>query len=332
LRSIHLALAALGLAGFAWLVSHVGPAAIWDDATRLGAGPAAAIVGIALLEHLLHTLGWQVCFEPGRRPGTLHLLCAYLSGGAINLVTPTASLGGELARAGLLPNGVGAAEAVTSVTTDRLSYALADSLLGIGGLVVLLLHGPFTGAARVGLLAASAALAAGVGTFFVLQRSGRLAGFLGRHPLVRRLGGEILADRVARGSSDVDARLASFHADRRGAFAISFVLHVAGTSVGCLQLVLFLVFLGVPFTAAQAASAFLAATALDLFSFFVPARLGAYEGSRVVAMSVAGLDPHLGLLFSLVLRAEQITWAAIGLALYPLLLGRRRAAPGATER
>jgi uncharacterized protein (TIRG00374 family) len=310
---------------------HVGPATIWGDATRLGFGPASAIVGIALLEHLFHTLGWRVCFEPGRRPATLHLLCAYLAGGAISLVTPTATLGGEVVRGSLLPRRVSAAEAVASVTTDRLAFTLVDSLLGLGGLVVLLVHGPFTGWARIGLLAAAAAFASGVGTFFVLQRSGRLAGFLGRHPLVRKLGGDLVADRVARGTSDVDERLASFHADRRASFATSMLLHALGTSIGGLQLILFLVFLGAPFTAGQAAEAFLVAIAFDLFSFFVPARLGAYEGSRVVAMSVAGLDPHLGLLFSLVLRVEQIAWAAIGLVLYPSLLSRRRTAGAAVE-
>ena len=323
MKRLHLALALLGAVGFALLVAHIGPRQIWADATRLGAAPAAAIIAIALFEHALHTLGWWTCFEPGRRPSAVHLLGAYLAGGAINLVTPTATIGGEVVRGSVLPRSVSAAEAVASVTSDRLAFALADSTLGLGGLAVLLWRGPFNAWTRLGLVLAAALFAAGVGTFFALQRSGRLAGFLGRHPLVRRLGGDLLADRVERGSSEVDERLASFHAERRGSFLGSFLFHAAGTSVGGLQLFLFLLFLHTPFTPVQAIEAFLVSTALDLFSFFVPARLGAYEGSRVVAMSVAGLDPQLGLVFSLVLRVEQIVWAAIGLVLYPSMATRR---------
>ena len=44
----------------------------------------------------------------------------------------------------------------------------------------------------------------------------------------------------------------------------------------------------------------------------------------MLAMSVAGLDPARGLSFSLVLRAEQIFWAAVGLLVVPALLGARR--------
>ena len=46
----------------------------------------------------------------------------------------------------------------------------------------------------------------------------------------------------------------------------------------------------------------------------------------MLAMSVAGLDPARGLSFSLVLRAEQIFWAGVGLLVVPPLLGARREA------
>ena len=48
----------------------------------------------------------------------------------------------------------------------------------------------------------------------------------------------------------------------------------------------------------------------------------------MLAMSVAGLDPPRGLLFSLVLRAEQVLWAAVGfLAVRRSCCGARREAP-----
>jgi hypothetical protein len=210
---------------------------------------------------------------------------------------------------------------------DRLAFALADSAIGLCGLALLLLRGDFAPATRLGFAAGAVLLAAGIGTFFWLQRSGRLASFLARHALLRRLGGDLFAERVARGTSEVDGHLARFHAERRGAFAGAVGFHAAGTLVGAVQLVFFFMVLGVPATPLVALQVFCVATALDLFTFFVPARLGAYEGSRMLAMSVAGLDPELGLLFSLVLRVEQVLWAAIGLAAYAGFAARRSAVP-----
>jgi hypothetical protein len=43
----------------------------------------------------------------------------------------------------------------------------------------------------------------------------------------------------------------------------------------------------------------------------------------MVAMRLAGLDPSLGLLFSLVLRLEQVVWAGVGLAAYAALAAAR---------
>jgi hypothetical protein len=40
----------------------------------------------------------------------------------------------------------------------------------------------------------------------------------------------------------------------------------------------------------------------------------------MLAVSLVGLEPALGLLFSLVLRVEQVAWAGIGLCLYSLLV------------
>jgi len=60
-------------------------------------------------------------------------------------------------------------------------------------------------------------------------------------------------------------------------------------------------------------------------SFFVPARLGAQEATRMFATKIVGLGAETGLVFSLVLRVEQIVWAGIGLLAYTALMpGRAR--------
>lgn len=330
MRLVHRALLALGAACLVLLVVRIGVASLWRDAKALGAG-AALVVGVALLEHWLHALAWGRCFAPELRPSRLHLLGAYLAGGAINLVTPTATLGGDLVRGGLAPRGVRVREMVAAVTADRLAMSIADTLIGLVGFAFLLARGPLSGAARAATAAGAALVCGGVVAFLALQRSGRLASFVAEHRLVRALAGPPLAERVSAASRGVDRRLRSFHAERRRDFAASVALHLAGTAVGALQLAIFLAWLGAPFGAVSLLAAFSVAVALDLFSFFVPARLGAQEGARMLAMAVAGLEPARGLLFSLVLRVEQVVWAGVGLLAYAAMareaVRRRLVAP-----
>lgn len=321
MRWLHRALVLAGVAGFALLVTQSGTKAIARDAAALGAG-VAVVVAMAFFEHALHALAWGRCFAPSRRPPALRLLGAYLGGYTVNLVTPTATLGGEVVRAGLLPGNLSAHEIVASVAADRLAIAVADTAIGVAGFALLVTQAPLGGAARASLGAGALLLVAGVAGFLLLQRSGRLARSFGERSAVRWLAGPPLAERLAAAAREIDGRLLELHGERAGDFRAALLLHLAGTSVGAFQLAVFLAWLDVQFGLAALCTAFTVATALDLLSFFVPARLGAQEASRMLGMSVAGIDPARGLSFSLVLRAEQIFWAGVGLLLVPLLAKR----------
>ena len=316
----------LGAAGFVALVLQSGPAQLARDAAALGAG-AVLVVAVAAFEHLLHALAWGRCFGGGRRPSVRALLEAHLAAHAINLSTPTATLGGEVVRGGIAWEGISPSERLTALTVDRLSLAAADTAIGLGGCAALWFSGALDGALRTAVAAGGLALAAGVAGFLALQRRGRLASVVGEGRLPRRLLGPARAARLAAGAREIDGRLADFHAERAGDLLASVALHALGTSVGALQLAIFLAWLGVPFSFGGLLAMFAAATALDLFSFFVPARLGAQEGARMVAFSLGGLEPARGLLFSLVLRLEQLVWAALGMALYARVASSVPSAP-----
>ena len=69
------------------------------------------------------------------------------------------------------------------------------------------------------------------------------------------------------------------------------------------------------------------ARGIEAVAFFVPASLGVQEGGFMLGLKLAGLEPALGLTFSLALRVEQIVWAASGCAAYAGVLANRREAP-----
>lgn len=306
-----------------WLLGHAELATLWDQARALGSAGIVALVALAGLEHLLHAWGWRRCFAPDTAPRLRALFDAYLAGYAFGLFTPTATLGGDVLRASLLPRSVPATEAAASVTADRLACSVSDAALGVCGVVLLLTRGPLEAWHRGALLAATALFGVGIGGFFFAQRSGLLASRTAGHPVVARIAGSGLASRLARAGAGLDFRLRSLHLERPEAFRDALLRNLAASCVGGVQVGLMLALLGAPEVFLAAAQVFLVGVALDLFSFFIPARLGVQEGARMLGASIAGLDPAVGLLLSLVLRLDQVFWGAIGLALHARLARRR---------
>lgn len=331
MRILHGAALAIGIALFAWLLLDVGPQKLWHDAAALGWG-VLAVIAVEGVADWLHTCAWQRCFSGAHRPSVLSLWWPHLAGGAINFVTPTATLGGEVVRGALVPPDVPGAEATASIAVNKLAATLSDVLLSLAGVGLLVVAVDLPAEVHVAVGVALGLFAAAVAGFLVAQRRGRLASYLGERRGLQRLLGAERAERFAAVAADVDTRIAAFHADTPGDLAASIALHALGSSVGAAQLALFLWLLGVPVGLFTVSLVFLVARVIDLAAFLIPARLGVQEGSRMFAMRLAGLDPALGLLFSLVLRLEQIVFAALGLAAYFALASARarRRAPVAS--
>jgi purine-cytosine permease-like protein len=137
---------------------------------------------------------------------------------------------------------------------------------------------------------------------------------------VKKLGGARLSERLSRGGNAVDREIAAYHSERSSDLWLAVALHVVAISMAALQFALFLTLTGKSASALDIVSVFLVGAAIDVASFFVPARLGAQEATRMFATSIVGLGPETGLVFSLVLRVEQILWAGIGMLAYAVML------------
>jgi hypothetical protein len=323
LKWLHRLLLLLGAALFVWLVSQVGLAAVWEEASKLGWG-IVVIVLIDGLGDLLHTWGWQRCFAREHKPGLLRLWWPHLAGSAFNYVTPTATFGGEVVKGTLVPRGTPGREVVASLTVNKLTVTLADLILAVAGVCVLVASASLALEWKLGALAGGVLFVAGTAAFWVLQRRGQLAGLVGRRSVLRRLLGEERAARVAQLAEDIDERIADFHSKGRGDAAVSTLLHLAGKAIGAVQLALFFYWLEVPLGFFDIVSIFLVARAIELAAFFVPASLGTQEGGLMLAMSLVGIPVSLGLTFSLVLRLEQLFWTGVGFVAYAGVLWQRR--------
>ncbi len=306
-----------GLVVIGVLIIQVGPAAIWGAFHTLSWRLLLVLVFPSGVAVLLDTLGWRFTFRTPPR-SFRRLLGARMAGEAVNLGTPTASVGGEPVRAYLLHPEVGLRDALASVVVDKTTGVASFVLLLIAGLLVgsLLLPMPRPLAlAMVGALVVETLCVAG---FVIVQLRGAVGGG-GR--LLTRLRMPPSPDRQASLDATDRALRAIYVANRRGVFA-SAICHLLGLAVGTLEIYLVVDLLAIPISLPTAFAIGAFGTAVKFFSFMVPGSLGALEGGNVALFSAFGLPGAVGLTYSLVRRLREIAWTIAGFAALSLLSSR----------
>jgi uncharacterized protein (TIRG00374 family) len=262
-----------------------------------------------------NTLAWRVMMPPEHRgsvpfPALMGML---LAGDAVNAVTPSAVVGGEIVRISMLRRRVPTPTAAGASAVAAMAQHVAQMLFIVGGSAVALSSAP-AGPFRTALVAAAvvAALAALIPLW--LARSPRAW-----HAVERRLDRTGWWNRLKRGreagwTALVDATLGALER-RPGDFALSVVLYGAGWLVGAAEVWLVLRLLSAPVDLRQAFVIEALSLAIEALFFFVPAKMGTQEGGKYVVFRALGLDPAHGIALGLVRRMRELAWAAVGLAL-----------------
>jgi len=314
----HVALLLLGLAFLVWLIGNIGLGEVWRQLTALGWGIVPLLLGEGLAE-LIHTMGWRRCLSAAHRKlSFFHLFRIRMAGYAINYITPTAALGGEISRAGLLASVAPGPDAACGVLVDKACFAVGHLAIVVAGSIYILWRVPLSPALRLAMMIAIGPLALGIVAFVGLQRYGKL-GALVRWMAARPWGGKKLRSAAVQ-ITLLDNTFRDFYRERPGDFGISVCWHLVGFSVGIAQTWLFLTLVRQPPPIAAAATAWILGLWFDLLSFAIPMNVGALEGSRVVAFKTLGYDAAQGATFGLTMRMAQVCWTVFGLASYALLL------------
>ena len=122
---------------FAMLVRRTGVDAIAGQVAQTG-WTFLWVLGCDLLLETLHTIGWRHCFLPEERkiPWFDFFLCRK-AGVAVNVLTPTATMGGEAVKAMLVRRWVSFREGIASVVVDKLAFAIGQAIFLAAGLVPL---------------------------------------------------------------------------------------------------------------------------------------------------------------------------------------------------
>jgi uncharacterized protein (TIRG00374 family) len=321
MRYLRAALCLVGVALFAVLIAENDPAAILESIRSLSWRLGLLLLFPAIPVVIVDVLGWRYAFARDGVAGFGRLFWVRTAGEAFNMVTPTASMGGEMIKVWLLRGRVPVEEALPSVIIAKTTISLSQGLLLLLGLILawdLPLPDSRLLVAMQWLLVVEVLA---LGGFVLVQNRGML-GWSGR--LLARCG--LPLHRVAI-LGRADDGLARFYRKHPGRLALSLAYHFAGWLLGAVEVYLILLFLDSPVSLLTATVIEALGTGIRFATFFVPASLGALEGGYAATFAVLGLGSGLGVSFSVIRRIREVVWVALGLLAFAVMRPRAATAP-----
>jgi uncharacterized protein (TIRG00374 family) len=324
MKKFHTFSIALGMALLLFLIWQIGLDQLWHQLSLLGWG-LVLIILIEGVADIFHAIAWRFCLSgPHRLLSFWSIFRIRMAGFAINYLTPTAALGGEVTKGALLAqNGNGAgAEAISGVIVGKLAFAISQLLFVAVGSLFILSRIQLPAAVWVGMLISSALLAAGIIGFLLVQKYGKL-GALVRWLVVHNIGGKYVG-KLSHGVTEVDTALKYFYQNYPMDLFAAVFWHTVGFAISIAKTWYFLYLLTDNAAMPVAAGIWFLGTWFDLLFFAVPLDIGVQEGTRLLVFKALGFDLVMGMTYGVTLRLEQIFWAGFGLLNYGLLLSRNK--------
>jgi len=300
----HKLLVSLGALGLVVLLWRIDLKAVQLALLHVGWG-MALVLSQEIVAHVLNASGWRfaftrevaACFSLGE------LIRLRVAGDAINYLTPTATIGGEVARTAMLSDACDADVRVVSVVTAKTTQTLAQAFFITAGLTLVATEWIATGPIRSFL-----PWAVGVGL---------LTAIFVAHRLKARGGGMAAAWRRAFGT-----RLGEFLRNHPGRVALSTLMFALAYAWGAFEAYWICRFLLMPVPAVTAFTIEVLSITIDGILFMVPAKIGTQEGGKVAVFAALGLAPSLGFAFGVVRHVRELVWAALGVFLCCAAFGR----------
>lgn len=316
-NSFHKILIVAGFLLLGFMIWKIGPHSLYDQFITMGWG----LLGLILIEgvaDIFHTMAWRFCLDRSHQGLSFpSLFLIRMAGTAINYVTPTGTLGGEVVKGTLLGREGLETRAASGVIIGKLSYVLAQLTFVAAGSILILWRVGLPVALWVSLVVSSLILGVGVIGFFLVQKYGKLGSLL-RWLSKWNIGGKHVkkfADTV----SEIDQLLRDYYQERPFDLPKSMFWHYLGFCCGIVQVWYFLYLIKADALVISASAIWFLGSWFDLLSFPVPASLGIQEGSRVLIFKALGLTKLQGLTFGLALRAEQVFWVLVGMVSYAVV-------------
>ena len=312
MRRLQLLLLLLGVGLFVYVVNKAGVARILLGLRTVG-WSFAAVFALELVIDFLHSEGWRWCLPGGVNAiSRFDTLVARTAGVAVNVLTPTATVGGEVVKGMLVRRWVPLADGFASVMVDKLTFALAQAIFLCAGTVAVLTGLSFNTQERWLALGALGVWIVAVIAFFALQRAGIFRVGLG---VVRTIfGGAAMLERLPGQAAAFDANVAGFLRTRYRELVASVGLHLVAQFARVPQYYVAMSALGLHPTVATCFTTAAGLVFMEATMFLIPAKLGVFEGGNAVIFSRLGYGATRGIIVSFTLRLSELASALLGIA------------------
>lgn len=313
-KRLRTLLFAVGLTLFFYLIWRIGFDVLLANISRFGIW-FLAILAVGALWLLLQTCAWGIIqntfFKKVPFPALFRIK---IIGDALNVLLPSASLGGEAARAYLLKRAVPLKEGIPSVVFDKTvefvasTVFLASALL-LGSLFVHLPEGLL--APTVICLAVTAAGTVLLIVFSVRGVCATLARITARWPRARKW---VEARKEHLEALDENLRLLY----RKGHFktAAAVGLHFLGRVAGAAEVLIVLRVLGVPVSPVQALFIYSVIVIINTAFFILPGQWGVTESAGMLLLEALGQPAAIGLSLGVIRRIRKLVFVGLAFGLY----------------
>ncbi len=296
----------LGAVTLCVLLWKMDPAAVAILVLQVGWG-MALIVPQEAVAHLLNALGWRFAFSAHQAPSfpLRELLRLRVAGDAINYLTPSGTIAGEIARTTMLNESHGTAVRAAAVLVAKCTQTLGQILFALAGLVI-------GAAGRLPLAWRYEQVVYEVAGGFALVLT---ALALYEVWAQRRPGAEAAAPPARTGLRAMPGWLRHFFRKHPGRFTASTLLFLLAYAWGAFEAYWICRFLGVSVSLGTAMTIEVLSVTIDGILFMVPAKVGTQEGGKTAIFAALGLPPISGFAFGVVRHVRELVWAGLGLLL-----------------
>lgn len=307
-------LGSVGLLLFAYLILRIGVGVVLENVSRFGTWFAAIlIVGACWL--FFQACAWSIIQNAYfQKVPFFRLFRVRIIGDALNILLPSASLGGDAARAYLIKGNVPLKEGIPSVLFDKTVEFVASTIF----LAVGLLLGAIFIRMPEGLLAPTFICLAVMTVGLVLLIFFSVRGFYG---IVLRISGVIPKVRrwVLNREEQVkalDGNLQLLYARANLKTAAALGLHILARMTGVVEIWLILRVLGVPADYVQAWFITAVVVISNTIFFILPGQWGITESASMLVLKSLGHPAAIGLSLSVIRRIRKLAFVGLALVLF----------------
>ncbi len=307
--------AVLGVLLFAYFVWRAGPADVWANISKIGAG-FVLIVALAGLRFVVRAWAWTLCFEEPHRLRFRDAFSAYLIGDTAGNVVPLGIVVSEPTKAALVRDRVPLVAGLSAIAVENLFYMLSVALFIFSGAAALLLSFPLPKGLRLSSIGiVCGAFVAVLVASFAVHRQWRFLSRVLEAALARGIGQRTLESKREMVSA-LEDRVYGFYARNRRRFVPILLLEGSFHMLGVAEAYLTIYLISdVPPTILTAFLFESVNRVITMVFKFVPMRAGVDELGTGQLARVMRFGEAAGVTLAIVRKARMLVWMAIGVAL-----------------